>query len=121
TIVDPRDSFYLVVADQADKEEQLYKAAKIGYETLVKAVLIYGNHQGEHYAGFNKADFDKNKADYIILDIRTAKEASEDPIFENVVNIPLSELEEKMSLLPTDKPIYVHCASGYRSSIGSSL
>ncbi len=121
TFVDPEDNFYLVVGDEIDKEKQLSKAAKIGYEALVKAILIYKDHQGQQFSNFDKVDFDKNKGDYIILDVRTVKEASEDPVFENVVNIPLSELEEKIATLPTDKPIYVHCASGYRSSIGSSL
>ena len=121
TFVDPKDNFYLIVADEADKEQQLSKAAKIGYEALIKGVLVYGDHQGEHYADFDKSDFDKHKSDYVILDIRTAQEASEDPVFDNAINIPLSELEEKIATLPTDKPIYVHCASGYRSSIGSSL
>src|SRR5690606_20312747 len=49
TLVDPDNHFYLVVGDEAGKEQQLSKAAKIGYETLVKGVVVYGNHQGERY------------------------------------------------------------------------
>lgn len=33
----------------------------------------------------------------------------------------LPELEEKLKMIPRDKPVAVYCASGYRASIGASL
>lgn len=121
TIIPPQDSFYLVVGEDSEKEDRLTKLAKIGYDSLVKGVIVYGDHQGESYKDFDKEWFDANQDKYIILDVRTEQEASEEHIFEHAINIPLAELEEKIGTLPTDKPIFVHCASGYRSSIGSSL
>lgn len=121
TIIPPEDSFYLIVGTDEEKEERLVKAAKIGYERLVKGVIIYGEHQGETSRDFDQEWFDANQGKYVILDVRTDKEASEDSIFDDAIHIPLSELKEKIGTLPTDKAIFVHCASGYRSSIGSSL
>ncbi len=33
----------------------------------------------------------------------------------------MGELREHINEIPTDKPIVVHCASGFRSAAGSSL
>ncbi len=37
------------------------------------------------------------------------------------VNVPLSRFPDQIGTLPTDRPIVVHCASGYRSAIAASL
>jgi rhodanese-related sulfurtransferase len=37
------------------------------------------------------------------------------------VNIPLNRLAERSGELPHDRPIVVHCGTGYRSSIATSL
>lgn len=121
TIISPEERFYLVVDKEEDIEKQLSKVAKIGYEVLIAGVVIYGNHQGEQYHEFEEAFLSADSNKYIILDIRTEKESAEDRVFENAVNIPLAELQSKINTLPTDKAIYVHCASGFRSSIGTSL
>jgi hydroxyacylglutathione hydrolase len=40
---------------------------------------------------------------------------------EGSINIPLNHLAERAQELPEDRPLLVHCAGGYRSSIGASL
>jgi rhodanese-related sulfurtransferase len=35
--------------------------------------------------------------------------------------MPLNHLVERLSELPSDRPLLVHCAGGYRSSIAASL
>ncbi len=35
--------------------------------------------------------------------------------------MPLNHLGERLSELPTDRPILVYCAGGYRSAIAASL
>ncbi|WP_333888239.1 fimbrillin family protein [Sphingobacterium siyangense] len=42
-------------------------------------------------------------------------------LLDQAHNIPLAELKAHIAELPVDKPIVVHCASGYRSAIASSL
>lgn len=34
---------------------------------------------------------------------------------------PLNELRDSAKEIPTNKPIVVHCAGGYRSAAGSSI
>ena len=55
-----------------------------------------------------------------VLDVRTDKEWQGKRI-EGSLNIPLSHLSERLDELPTDRPVVVHCASGYRSSVAVSL
>jgi rhodanese-related sulfurtransferase len=37
------------------------------------------------------------------------------------VNVPLNHLTERLQELPKDRPLLIHCAGGYRSSIAASL
>lgn len=56
----------------------------------------------------------------VILDVRTEREW-QDKHIEGSLNIPLQHLKERLSEVPTDRPVVVHCATGYRSSIAASL
>ena len=49
-----------------------------------------------------------------IIDVREPREFEMGHII-NAVNIPLSQLRERMHELPKDKPVYVHCRSSQRS------
>ncbi|MCV7299457.1 MBL fold metallo-hydrolase [Mycobacterium barrassiae] len=57
--------------------------------------------------------------DLTILDVRQQQEYESSHI-PGAVNIPLHKLIERMSDVP-DGEVWVHCASGYRSSIAASL
>jgi hydroxyacylglutathione hydrolase len=37
------------------------------------------------------------------------------------VHLPLNHLAERLSEIPTGRPVILHCAGGYRSSIAASL
>lgn len=49
-----------------------------------------------------------------IVDVREANEFAQGAV-KGAVNIPLSELRERMQEIPTDIPVYVHCRSSQRS------
>jgi glyoxylase-like metal-dependent hydrolase (beta-lactamase superfamily II)/rhodanese-related sulfurtransferase len=55
-----------------------------------------------------------------LVDVRTTREWNEAHI-EGAISLPLSQLAERLGELPTDPPVIVHCASGYRSAIAASL
>jgi rhodanese-related sulfurtransferase len=55
-----------------------------------------------------------------VLDVRTPQEWQTRHIVGSI-NIPLNHLGERISELPRDRRIVVHCASGYRSSIAFSM
>jgi glyoxylase-like metal-dependent hydrolase (beta-lactamase superfamily II)/rhodanese-related sulfurtransferase len=55
-----------------------------------------------------------------VLDVRAESEHAEGGI-DGSVNIPLGHLRERLADLPGDRPIVVHCSSGFRSSIAASI
>ena len=66
-------------------------------------------------------DFRQNPDKYTIVDIRNESETKAGKFFDSALTIPLPELHERAQEVPTDKPVVVHCAGGYRSAAGSSL
>ena len=56
----------------------------------------------------------------LVLDIRNPREWAAKHI-DGSVNIPLNHLQERIGEIPRDRPIAVHCAGGYRSSIAASI
>jgi hydroxyacylglutathione hydrolase len=56
----------------------------------------------------------------LLLDIRNPREWAARHI-DGSVNIPLNHLQERIAEIPRDRPIAVHCAGGYRSSIAASI
>ncbi|SDX08058.1 MULTISPECIES: MBL fold metallo-hydrolase [Flavobacteriales] len=121
-IVKPEEKFYLVLNSIHDKDEIVARIAKIGYETQIEAVVTLSDE-----ASFKKVEeidlehFVKNKDAYSIIDIRNRSEVAEGKYFDNAINIPLNELRDSKDQIPTNKPIVVHCAGGYRSTSGTSI
>ncbi len=60
------------------------------------------------------------EAGAFILDIRTEAEYAEGHI-EGAVNIPLRTLTERMSEIPTDVSVIVHCKSGFRAALSAPV
>ena len=56
----------------------------------------------------------------LLVDVRAPSEWREQQI-DASVNVPLPRLSEQLATLPRDRPIVVHCGSGYRSAIAASL
>ncbi|HEX4229458.1 MAG TPA: MBL fold metallo-hydrolase [Bryobacteraceae bacterium] len=56
----------------------------------------------------------------LLLDVRNPREWAARHI-DGSVNVPLNHLRERISEIPRDRRIAVHCAGGYRSSIAASI
>jgi len=120
SIVDPSESFYLVGYDEESLHQIMEKVTKIGYEKSVNGLLCddFGSIKEKT---FNQEEFDNNRDEFNVVDIRNENEVKNDNIFKNAIHIPLPRLRESAEQIPTDKPIAVHCAGGLRSAIGSSI
>ncbi|MGB6870936.1 MAG: MBL fold metallo-hydrolase [Acidobacteriaceae bacterium] len=55
-----------------------------------------------------------------LLDVRAPREWTARHI-QGSCNLPLNRLRDHLSEIPRDRPVVVHCAGGYRSSIAASL
>lgn len=60
------------------------------------------------------------REDVFLLDVRTKAEYEADHI-DGFVHIPLDSLREKLSEIPKEKKLYVHCRSGLRSYIACRI
>lgn len=120
-LIEPKEAFYLVVQSVTDMEYVLERAAKIGYEKQIKAVVTLTDKVSVSSHKLDMNHFKKNPQDYTIVDIRSKSEVATAKIFEDALSFPLNELRSSVNKIPTDKPIVVHCAAGFRSAAGSSI
>ena len=120
-IVQPEEEFYLVLDSVESLEETLERTAKIGYEKQIKAVVTLSKNVSEKSEILDVEDFKKNMNNYTIVDIRNNSEVAEGKIFEDAIAVPLNELRQNSTEIPSHKPVVVHCAGGYRSAAGSSI
>ena len=121
SIVGPDENFYLIAEDESNIKTLITKAAKIGYEGKIEAVLLAPKSATEKSAEKDFSAITPNTDEYTIIDVRNYGEVAEGKIFNNSLIIPLPELRERLNEIPVDKPILVHCAAGYRSAAATSI
>ena len=121
SIISPNEKFYLIANTDNELDIMIKKTAKIGYEGNIKAALLTPDNANEKSADLDLSDFQINQGNYTIVDVRNWGEVNDGTLFTNPIIIPLPELRERISEIPTDKPIVVHCAAGYRSAAASSI
>jgi rhodanese-related sulfurtransferase len=56
----------------------------------------------------------------LILDVRTPKEATAG-ILPNAVNIPMEDLDKRLSDVPKGKTLFVHCSTGVRAEMAYNI
>ena len=56
----------------------------------------------------------------VLVDVRSPKEYARGHI-EGALNIPLDELDDRADELPKDRPVFLYCAKGMRSTRAAHL
>jgi hydroxyacylglutathione hydrolase len=119
----------LVIAPQDREEEVVIRLARIGFDNV-------GGYLREPEQAFLQmidqltpasrvtvtqlaAALDGERPP-VVLDVRNAGERDSGAI-DGALHIPLAELPRRITEVPTDRPVVVHCAGGYRSSVAASL
>ena len=120
SIIKPGEKFYLGGESTEQLKRLIERTAAIGYEGYVEIcfVIDYGS---EKMNALDLNAFKQNQEDYTIVDVRNSPEIKENEIFSGSIHIPLAEIRTRINEIPTNKPIVVHCAGGYRSAAASSL
>lgn len=121
TVVKPSETFYVIGEKNEALQTAISKLAKIGYETHIAGAFIYDKPQKIPVFLEGKVFRIAEQSNYTILDVRNENEYKEGKLISTSINIPLPALAKKKQNIPTDKPIIVHCASGYRSAIAASI
>ncbi len=115
------------IAIAADMQEQVDEAfmrlARVGHET-VTGYLLMGDLAGERrkieQVSVEEAK-ERTAADGVqFIDVRRAAEHASGHA-PGTVNLPLDSLSRNLDGLDPDKPTYVICQGGYRSSLGTSI
>jgi hydroxyacylglutathione hydrolase len=121
SIVGPEERFYLVADEEKKLDLLIAKAAKIGYEALIKGAFVLDGQATETSPETDLAEIKTHPEKFTIVDVRNSEEVKELSYFSGAINIPLPELRERIREIPSHQPVVVHCAGGYRSAAGSSI
>ena len=116
----------VVIAEKERLEESIMRLGRIGFDQ-VAGYLKHGMDAlarradlVAHTSRITAPAVQELDGNVVVLDIRSPKEHEEGHI-EGSINIPLNHLEERAKEIPDADHLVVHCAGGYRSSIGASL
>ncbi len=121
SIVGPGEPFYLIAEDEATLDRLIRRAAKIGYEQNIQGAMVNPMPGQEHDLFIILEHFKAAPQNYTIIDVRNDAEVKEGKFFAHAIPIPLHQLRERVLEVPTDKPVVVHCAAGYRSAAAFSI
>lgn len=119
----------VLVAEPGREVEAATRLGRIGFDTVV-GYLAGGMQQlddseelverTERITANNAAEQLGVSSHPLMIDVRTTREWSEAHV-DGAMNVPLSQLSERLAELPPDRPLIVYCASGYRSTIATSM
>jgi glyoxylase-like metal-dependent hydrolase (beta-lactamase superfamily II)/rhodanese-related sulfurtransferase len=128
TVLDPERPV-VVIADPGGEVEAATRLGRIGFDTV--AGYVEGGMQPldrepqlvervERVSAGSLAEQLGSSEPPLVVDVRSEGEWDEGHI-EGAVNVPLSQLRERLDDVPADRPLVVHCASDYRSTVAASL
>lgn len=127
TLIENVNQPMLIVADPGKEEETIMRLARVGYDNV--AGYLAGGFDSWKNSGKNTdrvesvsaEEFAKNKKQgYTVLDVRKPDEFQANRL-EGSVNFPLDYIWKNLNTLDKNQPYYLHCKSGYRSMIASSI
>jgi glyoxylase-like metal-dependent hydrolase (beta-lactamase superfamily II)/rhodanese-related sulfurtransferase len=123
------DQEIVVVAPQDREEEIVIRLARIGFD---KVAGYLREPEGAFLAAPERvvrasrltapelAEALHRDVQPVVVDVRNVGELITGTI-PGALNIPLAQLPKRLAEIPQDRPVVVHCAGGYRSSVAASL
>lgn len=128
TILDPGRPI-VIVADPGREEEAALRLGRIGFDN-VKGYLRDGMaalterpellQATERVSPPMLADELSSSNPPLVIDVRAPAEWAAGHI-KGSINLPLTQMQQRINEIPRDRRIAVHCAGGYRSSIAASV
>ncbi|PWU45739.1 MBL fold metallo-hydrolase [Micromonospora globispora] len=123
------DRKVLVVAPQDREEEIVVRLARIGFDQVVGYLrepegafleMVADMARASRVTATELREALDTPQPPVVLDVRNAGEREQGAV-DGSLHIPLAELTRRVDEVPTDRPVVVHCAGGYRSSVAASL
>ncbi len=116
----------LLVTPQGKEEEAITRLSRVGFDATLG--YLNGGIDAWKTAGFETdslnsvtaEEFANHHKNATVVDARKQGEYDAEHI-EDALFVPLDYINDYITLVPKDKPFYVHCAGGYRSVIWASI
>lgn len=118
----------LLIADNGREEEVVTRLARVGYDHALgylKGGIPAWQQAGKELDRIESISAQEFAQRYknekiTVCDVRKESEFDTGHV-EGACLVPLDYLNEHLSEIPKDKPVYLHCGSGYRSMIAASI
>ncbi|NKZ00889.1 MBL fold metallo-hydrolase [Nocardiopsis alborubida] len=127
-MVEPGSSI-LVVTDPGRERETVTRLARVGLDDIAgflprpESAMAQVPQETVRAPRVSVGELNNalrdDRAAPVVVDVRGSAER-EGGAIKGAVHIPLANLPERMEELATDRPVVVHCAGGYRSSVAAS-
>ncbi len=115
----------LLVVDEERVEEAVTRLSRVGFDNTIG--YLRGGIESWRDAGFELDSIGQISAEDLakldgpaIIDVRKESEFNLLGVAE-AANIPLTNINNHLQELPSDETFFMHCASGFRSVIASSI
>jgi hydroxyacylglutathione hydrolase len=127
-----REQPIVIIADPGREHEAAMRLGRIGFDQVVgyledglhsvesRPELMMSTERLSAQVAAERMAAASGDRGPVIVDVRAPGERQQKRI-PGSVGMPLNHLGERLSELPADRLLLVHCAGGYRSSIAASL
>ncbi|MTG96757.1 MBL fold metallo-hydrolase [Myroides albus] len=118
----------VLITEKGSEEESMIRLSRVGYDNTI-GYLEGGfdtwksaNLPVEKIKRIEAKELDalKEKSKAVLFDVRKINEYNAEHL-ENSINLPLNQLEDRVSEVSKQDLLIVYCAGGYRSMIAASL
>jgi len=117
----------LLVTYPGKEDEAIIRLSRVGYDQTIGFLKdgfdnwIEANKEFGAVERITASQFEKGyNRQAVVVDVRKKSEFDSEHVIE-AVNVPLNNINSRLSEIPKDKPFVVHCAGGYRSMIAASI
>lgn len=124
-----REAPIVIVAEPGAEHESAMRLGRIGFDQVAGFLdggLASADRRPDLIRSIERLSPERaaerlaESAPPLVIDVRTPPEHAERHI-PGATNIPLNQLQDRLAEIPAGRPVLVHCAGGYRSSIAASL
>jgi len=122
------DQPILLITEPGREQEVVTRLARVGFDNVLgflKGGFARWRNEGrvtDHISSITANEFSEKytHATMSVIDVRKPAEYEVQHL-PGVTNIPLDTLNQHLSAITREAPVYIHCAGGYRSMIACSI
>ncbi|MBK9558971.1 MAG: rhodanese-like domain-containing protein [Candidatus Microthrix subdominans] len=124
----PHDADIVLITEPGQGAEAQLRLGRIGFDNVIgvlegpEAAFVTQPEVTARCSRLTAAAFDEARIasdDVQVIDVRNPGEIALGSI-PGALEIPLAQMQDRLDEIDLDRPIVVHCAGGYRSSLGAS-